>query len=381
MSFDIILISKLHHFLKFHNLFLLTLYTEQVLVVLWLNDIVNTFTYSNKPNQKNTRYMKRISTSLFLAVIAMNAMAQTQLTNGGFENWGNSSPGLSSEPTSWYSNQSGSNTAQLGGQTCFKDQTVVHSGTASVRVQTISGPLSTVINGNVTTGVVNAPTFTKSDGYIGTNNYSDTADHRRMPFTGRPDSLVGWYQYTQGGASEQGKVRLILHTGDYYDPETPATYHPDASANKIGDATFTTPLADVGVWTRFSVPIAYVNNNTPAYVMINVTSSANQGTTTTGSKLWLDDLQVVYKPNSVNNVPVIEDLNVYAYDNTAYADARHHAENLTISFYDVTGRVVKTATVEGGKVNSYNFSSLPAGLYVYRVSGAGAQKTGKLVIE
>ena len=51
----------------------------------------------------------------------------------------------------------------------------------------------------------------------------------------------------------------------------------------------------VNYLTRFSLPFNYHGTTTnPAYIMINVTSSANQSTTVTGSKMWLDDIAVVY---------------------------------------------------------------------------------------
>ena len=51
--------------------------------------------------------MNRITTLLLMAASSVAVLAQTQITNGGFENWGNASPGVSGEPTSWYSNTSG----------------------------------------------------------------------------------------------------------------------------------------------------------------------------------------------------------------------------------------------------------------------------------
>ena len=322
-------------------------------------------------------------------MVGFGAFAQTTITNGGFENWGNTVPtgDTHTEPTNWYSNQSGSSTASLGGETCFKDNTVVHSGTYSVRVETISGPLSTVINGNVTTGVVNAPTFTKTDGYIGTIKYTtpaSTSDDRRMAFTGRPDSLVGWYQYTSGGSGEQGKVRAILHTGDYYDPETPTTYHPDPTANKIADLTFFTPTSNVATWTRFSMPFTYVSPSSPAYIMINVTSSANQGTTITGSKLWLDDLQAVYNPStSVQNTALTEkDVQVYAYDKSVYV--KFAAENeapSVLAILDITGKKVFSHAITYNTYSSFDMSNLGTGIYIYQLSNSSFCKTGKLFIQ
>lgn len=329
--------------------------------------------------------MKTIFT-LLISALGFTAVAQTTITNGGFELWGNTVPAgdTYTEPTNWYSNQSGSNIAALGGETCFKDATIVHSGSFSVRVETISGPISTAINGNVTTGVVNAPTFTKTDGYIGTANFSDsTTDIRRMSFTGRPDSLVGWYQYTSGGSGEQGKVRAILHVGNYFDPETPATYHANPTANKIADALFLTPTANVSTWTRFSVPFNYVSTSSPAYIMINVTSSANQGTTVTGSKLWLDDLQAVYATTKVNSVTMSSDnAKVYSAGKTVYVTfADGNEEQSVLSIFDLTGRVVFTHDVRNDQACSFDLASLNTGVYLFQLSNHDFRKTGKLFIQ
>ena len=333
--------------------------------------------------------MKSIATLSLFVFLGFGAAAQTTITNGGFENWGNTVPSgdTCTEPTGWYSNESGSSTAKLGGETCFKDATVKHSGSYSVRVLTISGPLSTVINGNVTTGVVNAPTFTKTDGYIGTVNYSTASDDRRMSFTGRPDSLTGWYEYTQstasGGTSEQAKIRAILHTGDYYDPETPTTYHPNDTANRIADVTFLGLTSNVTSWTRFSVPFTYYKTTSPAYIMINVTSSANQGTTVTGSTLWLDDLQVAYKPVGVTNNAINEEnVNVYSANKTVCVNSINgNDEQSELTIFDISGKKVFSHTVLNNQFYSFKLSDMNTGIYIYQLSNSYYRKTGKLFIQ
>ena len=87
--------------------------------------------------------MKSIATFILFASFGVSAMAQTTITNGGFENWGNTVPSgdTHTEPTNWYSDQSGSSTASLGGETCFEESTIVHGGSHSVKVVTISGTL------------------------------------------------------------------------------------------------------------------------------------------------------------------------------------------------------------------------------------------------
>ncbi len=322
---------------------------------------------------------------LMLAAIGFNATGQTTINNGGFELWGNPSPGIAAEPTHWYSNKSGSAIAVLGPQTCFQEATIVHSGTYSVKVVT-ENYLGTAVNGVVTTGVVNAPTISSKDsGYIGTTNYTTPTDQRRMSFTSRPDSLVGWYQYVSGGAGEQAKIRAILHTGDYYDPETPTnSYHPDPTANKIADVTFLGPASNVSSWTRFSVPFHYYSTSSPAYIMINVTSSANQATTIMGSTLYLDDIQVTYNiAEAVTNIGMKpENANVYANAKRVYVGfSDGNGEQSLLTIYDLTGRVVFFQSIENSQFASFYLADLNTGIYLFQLNNKDYRKTGKLFIQ
>lgn len=327
--------------------------------------------------------MKKIFT--FLSLVAfLHLGAQTQISNGGFENWDNPTAS-NAEPVGFNSNKTGSSTAQIGPQTCFRDASVVHSGTYAVRVESVQVPvIGTIVNGNVTTGVVNAPTTNKADGYIGTVNYSNASDIRRMPFTARPDSLVGWYRYTQGGAAERGKIVAFLHVGNYYDPEASTSYHPDSSVNKIASALFLTPVSNVGTWTRFSIPFTYYDSRTPAYIMLNITSSNDQLTNVAGSKLWLDDLAVAYNPaTGINSLAVNpQAAKVYCYENTVYVDFAVRTEEMsTISIYDVTGKLVNTQKISNNKLNTINVFGLKTGMYLYQITGNSFQKAGKFFVE
>ncbi len=320
--------------------------------------------------------------SLFLA-ISIGATAQTTIPNGDFEAWGgNPSPGVVAEPTGWYSNKSGSTIAKLGPQTCFQN-TPGHTGSYSVKMQT-ENYLGTKVNGVVTTGVVNAPSTDKSLGYIGTINTSSASDNRRTAFVGRPDSLVGWYQYTPGAGSEQGKIRAVLHIGDYNDPETPVSgNHPDLSANKIGDALFLTTVgATVSSWTRFSVPFSYVSASAPAYILLNITSSADQMTTVGGSILLLDDLQVVYNPvtTGLNSTPSL--FGITAFPNPVNDDLTlniNGVENVAghVQLMDVSGRVIKTVSA-GVNTLHISLAGISAGLYFIRYYDEAHAQTIKI---
>jgi hypothetical protein len=323
--------------------------------------------------------MKKLFT--FFSVLSCYAYSQTTISNAGFELWGNPSPGVAAEPTGWYSNKSGSNIAKLANPICFQDAAIKHSGNYSVRVETINY-FGSAVNGAVTTGIINAPSTNKADGYIGTVNYSSSSDIRYMNFTGRPDSLVGWYQYTSGGSGEQGKIRAILHTSDYFDPETPTTNHPACIANKIGDALWLGGTSNQTTWKRFSVAFTYTSSATPTHIMINVTSSANQLTTVVGSKLWLDDIAVVYNTTKINEVTKENNIRVYAHDKNIYVDFSNRNEDIaTLTVFDLTGKAVTTHRIEASKLNTFDVSDLNSGFYLYQVTGGDYKKSGKFVIE
>ncbi len=331
------------------------------------------------PAEKKSSLRKKIFT-LFSIAFATASFAQTTIQNGDFELWENVGA-ATEEPTFFNSNRTGTDWATSGPQTCYRDATTPHGGTYSVRMETKTFAGFAVVNGSVVTGIVNAPTTTKSDGYIGTIKNTSLADIRRMAFVGRPDSLIGWYKYTQGGGAEIGKVRAILHIGHYYDPETASSYHPDSSANKIGDALFLTPAANVSTWTRFAVAFTYVSASNPAYIMINTTSSNDQNTSTAGSKFWLDDLSVVYNSSSVGENMLNENCAyVYAYGKTITVSLIKPVKATVLSIYDLTGKLLISQEISGQET-TVNVSELNSGLYLYHLSGSEVQKSGKLFIK
>lgn len=337
--------------------------------------------------------MKKIVTLFsIISVSATVIVAQPtpQPPNASFELWENS--GTSMEPTNYNSNKTGTGWATSGPQTCFQETAIVHSGNYSVRLETGSA-LGSAVNGALTSGIVNAPTIQKIDGYIGTIQGASGTDIRRIAFDGRPDSLVGWYRYTQStstsgtlGANEIGKVRAVLHLGNYYDPETPSNgNHPDSSINKIGAALFLTPASNVGTWTRFSVPFVYVSGATPQYILINATPSNNQLTTVTGSKLWLDDIGVVYHTSSVgiNGAAMdVESIKVYTYNHELFVDfMNRNEEQSTISLFDLTGKLVNKQSISNNKLNTLSMNELSSGMYLYELTGSNFHKSGKVIIK
>ena len=105
--------------------------------------------------------MKKIFTLLSIALTS-TTFAQTTIQNGDFELWENVGS-ATEEPTFFNSNRTGTDWATSGPQTCYRDATAPHGGTYSVRMETKTFVVA-VVNGSVTTAIVNAPTTNKADG-------------------------------------------------------------------------------------------------------------------------------------------------------------------------------------------------------------------------
>jgi hypothetical protein len=223
--------------------------------------------------------------SLFLCLL-LTTKAQTEIPNGDFELWDNVGNN-DEEPQQWSSNKTGGGIANTGPQTCFQESSNVYDGSHCIRVETRSF-FTITVNGSATTGRVEAPNTNPANGYVHTIRAN--ADFN-SPFTGRPDSLVGYFRYEPDG-NDEGKIEVYLH-GDY-DVE-----NPDQGGSApfiIATATFLTPGSTVSSWTRFSVPFTYTSPDTPQYILAVVASSAVAGAGEAGSKLWVDNLEAIYLP-------------------------------------------------------------------------------------
>src|ERR1043165_10298109 len=121
--------------------------------------------------------MNKLYSFLFLALSSV-AIAQTTIQNGNMELWDNA-PGTNEEPQFFNSNKTGTDFAPLGPQTCFREATSPHGGTYCARIETKTY-FGSVVNGSMVTGIVNAPTSSKVDGYIGKMKNTTTSDIRRI---------------------------------------------------------------------------------------------------------------------------------------------------------------------------------------------------------
>lgn len=221
---------------------------------------------------------------------SVSSMAQVQLQNADFELWDNPSS-ANAEPVNWNSNKTGAGFANLGPQTLWRESSIVHGGTYSARIKT-GTYFGTTVNGVMTTGQVNAPSTTPSQGY---NATVPTDANFSTPLTATPDSFVFWAYYVQGG-TDQARCSAILHSN--YAQRDPFANDPNGSTNVIAAAQATFGGTS-SAWVRKSFPFDYAtynNPSAPAYILVTFTSSYVPGSGSTSSTLYIDDAQLIYNP-------------------------------------------------------------------------------------
>jgi hypothetical protein len=302
---------------------------------------------------------KHIITSIVLG-ITLQVGAQMQITNSGFELWNNVGQDTE-EPQNWNSNKTGTGYAPSGPQTVFRESSIVHSGNYSARIKTGTYLSIFIVNGVMTNGRVNAPTTTASQGYNQTLQ-ADTAFN--APLSAMPDSIVFWARYAPG-TSDQARIEAVIHTA--YDQRVPMANDPSTTTNAVAQAQldFGTTSGD---WQRKAVGFNYngFSATTPAYVLVNFTSSNVPGAGSASSTLYIDDIELIYNPTSTKvdeqNEPT---LNAFYQDGNLYIRSTNTwSERTSVMVTDMAGKEVFNQTLQGG-ISSATFG-LPVtdGLYI-----------------
>lgn len=291
--------------------------------------------------------MKKIFTLLCTLTTLFASTAQNVLPNPGFENW--TQVGTRMDPDNW--NTLNPNTSIVGVLTCLKASGAdVHSGNAAIKLITKS-VLGQNANGLATTGTISIAPPGVSGG---------------VAYTGRPDSIVGWYKYTSV-SGDNGFVEFQL-LGSASTPDT------------IGYVRFLTPASTVGTYTRFSSPIIYRSAD-PVAKSIWILSSSAGFTAQVNSTLFIDDLELI-----TNTGAGVDELNEEvisispnpAAQNLMLASTKR---NLHFVLFDALGNQVIQTVLEFGK-NKIDLNQLSSGLYFYTAlnSDGSLEQRGKVII-
>lgn len=318
--------------------------------------------------------MKKIYLLTSALVVSSFAFAQ-QPNNPGFETWENVGSN-DEEPTNW----SGMMTGDLCGfcafgasQRVFQEDTEVHGGTYSARIESTSAIGGIIVNGAMTTGRVTAPSTTPSQGYNQTLTGNASFNH---PFTYEPDSLVFWAWYNLTDASDSARVTFILHD-DYNlrDPQDVAS-----EAHVIGSAR--TNFQTGNSWERISIPFDYSGASTDpvSYLLATFTSSYVPGAGNASATLYVDDVSFVY--NTVTSIDdVVMDVKVFpnpTVDGRISVDLNSVNGEVEMVVYDLYGRIIQTRYKSGGSLVSMEIEA-NSGMYLLHVNAGSTNQLIKVI--
>jgi len=255
--------------------------------------------------------MKHFFTLFALFAISSCAvMAQDQILNGGFEDWGKYDVKTTSaaEPRYWHSFSSASGGfAFAAGEHCFIS-TDAHSGKYSACLKSTK-ILKYVANGTLTTGRLNAGDMNASSklNHSALDMSWEDTDFNGDPFyqvmTSRPDSIVFWVKYSTGEAGTTANMSAYITDGKYYQVPEDKTYN-----NIVGKAE-NPKITPCTKWTRISVPFTYTDNGLePKAILLTFSTSAIPGVGSKNDILYVDDVELIYNVkgdvNSDGNVDI-----------------------------------------------------------------------------
>jgi len=282
---------------------------------------------------------------LLISLFSSSAVFSQALPNASFDNWTNA--GSYDDPNNW--NTLNSLTSTFG-VVCVTKATGpdIHTGSAAIRLETLS-VLGQNANGLATTGTINVAGQTVDGG---------------IPYTLRPDSIVGWYKCDPQG-NDFGFVDFSLLDA--------------AGTDTVGFAHFQAPNAAVSTYTRFSVAINYHNANTPALSRCVMSSSAGVSSVL-NSVLIIDDLELIFNPSGIQqNLFSKNTVNFISGQSKLMVYSNSYGE---ITVNDITGKKVFAGSVQKGN-SEFILNGLYPGLYIYMMTDnfSGKSFTGKFIAE
>jgi hypothetical protein len=301
--------------------------------------------------------MKTIATFILIFSISfLQAQTNAATPNASFHYWTHiTSNGGYNDPNQWQCLNPTLET--LGYTSCLKDSINPLPGCKYAAQLITQDVIIQEAPGALTTGTINTTNQTINGG---------------IPYTFRPDSMIGYYMYT----SEKGD------NGDCEFYLFGATH-----ADTIGQAFFKTPTSTVSTWTRFALAITYKSMATPDTSLWIFSSSLSGTSAQTGSQLYIDSLGLVFDTNSKSAINTINnsDLISIAPNPTSGSISIRNSSNskgLIFNLYDITGRKVEENELAAG-TNNMELEGIAVGLYIYSIQDAqnAVIKTGKIVVQ
>ncbi len=288
--------------------------------------------------------MNRIVAILsILLFLCLPGIAQ-QFPNGSFETWS------SGEPDSW--NTTNMNILGLDFTTVTKDLSNPQQGTASAKLTVVTKTIPFIgaitMQGALTLGTLNidpfAQTATLTGGYA---------------FTGMPQKLTGYFKYqpVNNDTCAFGWGLFKTHNG---------------IQDTIGYAAIDTS-GTFNSWTYFEIPLAYTIWEAPDTMnILFVNSNPLDGLVHTGTKMWVDNLSLVYGTVGIERLTGVKGLNIYAEPfarQLILSSSFEKQENLDIGLFNMYGTEIRHWKRNMQlSTERLDLENLVPGTYVIRIS-------------
>jgi len=245
---------------------------------------------------------------LIIIVLTGSLSAQTQLSNGNFEQWGTTENG-NAVPKGWHSYGDGD--CQLKGIYSWgcgpmtknhSNRVAGHTG-YGCEIYTVS-LVGNLVNGVLTTGQMQfASTDNKSPDNCTYTDKDNKCGHKAaMAFTGRPDSVYFWCKFNMKNSSNVAVAKFHIHGNTAYkdiSTHTTAT----AQKGKIANAFCEFKDPNDKKWHRYKFKFTYYDDQnqvvkttdrTPSYILVCFSTNKISKGGNEGDKLAIDDIVMVY---------------------------------------------------------------------------------------
>ncbi len=265
----------------------------------------------------------------------------TPIANGNFENW---TPLVIEEPYNWWNINFAltDNTPYSATKT-----TDAYHGTYALRLET-------------------REVFEDTLGFITNGRFDENGPTGGMQVWQTPDKLTGYYKYTPVGPDSALAALSIYSNSTII----------DSSMIMLGAAS---------TYTYFEISLNY--NAWPPPDTLNIAFSSsnmeNHANARVGSVLFLDSLNLTYKPVSINEA--VESKNEFiVYPNPAsnfinIMSKYPVKENVHISIYNTIGSIVLEKTLHSLSNYKLDISNLKTALYLYSIQTEDDVINGKFL--
>lgn len=304
---------------------------------------------------------------LFIFILPLVMFGQ-QIDNAGFENWENAAPAID-EPVDWNTIKTADDPGISSmAPITFERSDDAHSGNYSLKLYNVTPFPNLVATGAITNGRFHAEfDLTKSYSY---SQRSDPTYHQA--FTGRPDSLVGWFKYFPN-LTDAAQFKVILHVDSCKLPADSVTL-----LNWVGMAVFVTGHGETfSEWTRFAVPFIYFRDDAPEYLLATL-NSGDSITAIDGSYLLVDDLQLVYGPQGIAENKVKEPFLSVLHDKMVLTLDEQEYMGQWFYLVDASGQTILSKKLDGNAISLPGH--LPRAFYVAVLKSSERQYVQKILI-